>query len=142
MNIEQKIRNNKGIMKNLAQGASLYNVNDLIKDAKSYIAAIKSGRMLVVIKSVSASGMTRKMDFSACEKAGKGYYQAYYYRSFSRMFVALGYRLDKNHDIVISGCGMDMVFNTNYNIIHKLHKLGFITKSACATLAQKTPAYR
>ena len=39
----------------------------------------------------------------------------------------------------IYGCGMDMIFHTNYTIIHKLARLGFLNKKECESLAQNTP---
>ena len=40
----------------------------------------------------------------------------------------------------IGGCGMDMIFHTNYTIIHRLYKLGFMTKKECEKLCQMTPS--
>lgn len=123
------VNNDKSIVKNFPQ---YFEATDFVSSAQSYIKAIKSGRMLCVIKSVSASGMSRVISFHSFEGTG--------YRQYWSLFKALGYSEDKNtQGFRIGGCGMDMVFATNYNIIHKLHSLGFITAKECATLAQKTP---
>ena len=80
---------------------SYYNETDFVNDAKAYIAAVKSGRILYTVTSVSKSGMSR------------------------------------NISVKIPGCGMNMLFATNHNIIHALHRMGFMTKKVCAVLAQK-----
>lgn len=104
--------------------------------ARDYIKAVKDGRMLCVIESVSQSGMSRVMKFHSCEKNGYGYY----YRQYWNFFKSMGYSQAKNSDgFRVAGCGMDMVFATNYNIIHKLASLGFLNKKQCSELSQKTP---
>jgi hypothetical protein len=94
--------------------------------------------MCCSIGSVSSSGMSRTIKFLAPEKNIKrGEYQ---YLNFFAFFRILGYTPVKDsHYFRINGCGMDMVFHTNYSIIHKLHRLGFITKKQCEQLAQATP---
>jgi hypothetical protein len=58
--------------------------------------------------------------------------------NFYAFFGALGFT-ESGNGFRISGCGMDMVFHTNYSIIHKLQKLGFIDMKKRDVLAQKTP---
>jgi len=105
-------------------------------NAKRYIKAIKDGRMCCVIDSVSGSGMSRTLKFIECNgKAGN-----YNYYNFYWLFDQLGYAKVKNSDLFrVYGCGMDMVFATNYDIIHKFKNLGFITKNTADNLSQKTP---
>jgi hypothetical protein len=63
-----------------------------------------------------------------------------YYRQYTCFFKALGYSQAKNSDgFRINGCGMDMVFNTNYCIMHDLKRIGLITPEQCSKLAQETP---
>lgn len=110
--------------------------------ALDYINAIKEGRMLCVIPKVSNSGMSRQIKFHSFQQ-----YQQQsnnttvgYYRQYWAFFKMLGYREVKNSDaFTISGCGMDMIFHTNYTIIHRLKRLGFITDDECKVLAQMTP---
>lgn len=131
------ISNDKEIIKNLSDLPKCK--ERFIADAIDYTKAIKSGRMVCVIKNVSASGMSRQISFSSCE--WYTYLNSYGQRNYNAFFVALGYTPVKNTGYFrINGCGMDMVFNTNYNIIHKLHRLGFISKSQCNKLAQNTPS--
>jgi hypothetical protein len=115
-----------------------YSNEQFINDAKRYISAIKQGRMLCNIGSVSNSGMSRTMSFKSCEKSGK----RYYYRNYTCLFICLDYSEtnDKNGYFRIGGCGMDMVFHTNYTIIHMLYRYGFITKNECNSLAQQIPS--
>ena len=134
------------ILKNIAENKELqkkikslnwFENQDFYNNALRYIKAIKEGRMCCIIPSVSASGMSRNIRFMECakRKAGYGYY------NFHSLFVALGFEKSRsnNDSFIIHGCGMDMVFHTNYTIIHRLHRLGFITKKECDILAQKTP---
>lgn len=130
------IEANKEIQKNLKK-LNYYDANQFIKDAKAYIKAIKERRMLCVIKSVSNTGMSRVIKFSAPQKSNDG---KFYYRQFNCLFITLGYTQAKNQDgFRISGCGMDMIFHTNYCIIHDLFRLGLLTEEEKRTLAQETP---
>ena len=107
---------------------------ELKEHAVRYIKACKENRLMCNITHVSASGMTRHMKFFEMNKSNK----QYHVYNFWYLFNALGYK-SKRDSFVVGGCGMDMVFATHYNIIHKLHNLGYISKQQCAVLAQKTP---
>ena len=103
-----------------------------------YINATKEGRMLCVIDSVSSSGMSRTMRFlemAGNKKTGHNILQ------FRSLFRALGYTPAGRYfdGFRIGGCGMDMVFHTNYTIIHNFCDGGFLSSKECAKLAQKTP---
>ena len=113
---------------------SYYSENQFISDCKTYIKAVKEGRMLCNIVSVSSSGMSRTINFRSCEKSPNGYY----FRNYYALFKSLGYT-EKKHGFLISGCGMDMIFHTNYSIITRLYHLGFIDKKQADVLRQKTP---
>ena len=65
--ITAKILANKEICIKMAK-INYYAINQFIKDCDGYISAIKSGRMLCIIGSVSSSGMSRTIKFSSCEK--------------------------------------------------------------------------
>ena len=110
---------------------------DLYNNGTRYIKAIKEGRVICSIGSVSSSGMSRTIKFLECSKGNN----KYYYLNFFLLFKLLGYSEVKKqgHYFRINGCGMDMVFNTNHNNIHRLKDLGFITVKECETLAQQTP---
>ena len=125
----------KAIVKN-----SYYSEEDFIKDAQTYIEAIKEGRVICSVVSVSNSGMSRQLKFLSCEQSNYKDEVSHYYRQFNTMLQCLGFRYNKNkYCISVSGCGMDMIFHTNYTIIHQLKKMNFITDFECESLAQKTP---
>ena len=114
---------------------SYYSETDFVNDAKAYIAAVKSGRILYTVTrtSVSKSGMSRNISVKSFEgKMTEGYY-----RNYIGFLRALGYKIDFFGYVKISGCCMNMLFYTNHNIIHALHRMGFLSKKECDTLAQK-----
>ena len=113
-----------------------YTLEQFIKDASEYVKAIKERRMINSIGSVSKSGMSRTLKFLSCESSERGYY----YRNYFTFFKANGFSPVKDSDYFrVNGCGMDMVFHTNYSIIHNLEQFGIITKEECDKLAQMTP---
>lgn len=117
---------------------SYYDVDAFISDAKAYIDAIYHRRMACVIVSVARSGMSRVLKFTSFEPHNEG--KSGYYRQYNALFKALGYKADRNQEgFTVNGCGMDMIFHTNYSIIHRLMREGFITKKECEVLAQLTP---
>ena len=121
----------------MVKGNEYYSSDDFIRDAKRYVKAIKEGRIICDIASVSRSGMSRKMKFLECHRnSSTGNYQ---YLTFFGMYRALGYNPKRDGLINISGCGMDMVFHTNYNVIYKLCFLRFITRDTRDHLCQQTP---
>jgi len=119
-----------------AYGINNNAIQNFESDAKNWIKAIKAGRMACVIVSVSSSGMSRKMKFNSFEGTKtKGYF-----RQYLCFLQACGFTVKKKDwAITVGGCGMDMVFHTNYTVIHKLHRIGMLSKSECAKLAQMTP---
>jgi hypothetical protein len=135
------INNDKYLIK-LINKTSYTSVESFIESALRYLNAIREGRMSCFIESVSRSGMSRNIKFIAYEvyKKNKNNEHTGYYGNFYTLFTHLGFTPVKNDSCFkIYGCGMDMVFHTNYTIIHKLARLGFIDKQMCEVLAQKTP---
>lgn len=113
-----------------------YSEENFIKDAQTYIEAIKQNRVIVSVANVSKSGMSRKLKVLAYEPNKET--NAGYYRQFLSMFEALGYKV-KDYSFTVNGCGMDMIFHTNYSAMHTFKNIGLITKEECEILAQKTP---
>ena len=114
---------------------------DFIDDGFRWISAIKENRMICSIPHVSASGMSRHMKFIEVAR-NKGITPVRYNaRNFYWFMSILGYSAARNNRdcFLISGCGMDMVFNTNYNIIYSLWSLGFMSKKTRDKLSQSTP---
>lgn len=89
----EKLPNKEG--KHLLQVQTAKELRPLFRPSKTVYA---------IIRKVSASGMTRYIDFYAYRKGRME-------RLTYRMSVCLGWRL---HDkgLVVGGCGMDMVFAT------------------------------
>jgi len=125
----------KELKKQIAKN-TYYSEENFIKDAKTYIQAIKENRVIVSVYSVAPSGMSRKLKFLSFEKhenENNGYY-----RQYLSMFEALGYKV-KDYAFTVNGCGMDMIFHTNYSAMHTFLNIGLIDKSKCDILSQKTP---
>ena len=133
------VSNDKEIVKLIAKKLKYYSVEQFISDSYKYINAIREGRMVNSIGSVSASGMSRTIKFMSCERYKDE--NKHSYCQYWAFFTALGHSeaRSKNGYFSISGCGMDMIFHTNYSIIHKLKSLGFISDDDCRKLAQQTP---
>ena len=89
--ITQNIKLNKELMKRI-ESKNYYNVEMLIEDINAYIKAIKEGRMICVISSVSRSGMSRNIRFSSCEKGRS----SFYYRNYNRVSGSLFNRWNRN----------------------------------------------
>jgi hypothetical protein len=134
--ILQNIADSKELQKSFKK-LSHWSNEDFKRNAERYIKAIKDGRMCCIIPPVSASGMSRNIKYMECAKGKK----RYYFYNFYALFVALGFEKSRSNNdaFIIHGCGMDMNFDTNYRIIHRLHRLGFITKKECDVLCQQTP---
>ena len=118
---------------NKIEANEYYDEESFISDCKSYIKAVQSGRILYTVTSVSQSGMSRTINISSYE----GTMTKGYYRNYINMLETLGYKFNKNYDIKVRGCGMNMLFSTNYNIIYNLFNMGFITKAKRDSLSQK-----
>lgn len=111
-----------------------YTQEDFIRDSNTYIKALKSGRLQYRVTSVSKSGMSRDILISSYEGSmNKGYY-----RNYTLMLEVLGYKFVSKYssEIKVSGCGMNMLFATNYNIIHTFKRIGLINQKSCDVLAQ------
>jgi hypothetical protein len=89
----------------------------LIKDIKKMVK--KDSEIIVVIHSVSKSGMQRKMSAFVIYK--KQLVNINWY--IDKLGIA---KRDQNNKLIINGCGMDMAFALTYKIKCKLygHKTG------------------
>ena len=113
-------------------------IETFINNAKRYIKEIKENRMICAIGSVSKSGMSRNIKFVELAKSDTSDKHQLY--NFYQFFDVLGYTKVKNSDYFrIGGCGMDMIFHTNYTIIHNLKSIGLVSVDECSTLSQNTP---
>lgn len=114
----------------------LIKIQQFVDRAQDYIKAIKDGRVICAIGSVSKSGMSRTMKFLECSK-GKHQFN---YLNFFLLFRIMGENPNRDGYFRINGCGMDMVFATNYNMIHSFKNLGIINDKQCRVLSQMTPS--
>jgi len=124
--------------------SDIYNTpEELAENLLRYVKAVRDGRLFCVIHSVSSSGMSRNMSFFECakysQKMNNG--QNHGILNFHGLFRALGYTPAAKEGFRIGGCGMNMVFAVNYDIMHTAAHVGAITEKECAKLAQMTPTY-
>ena len=130
----KKIQLTKEMIKRL-ENETYYTQEYFIQDCKEYIKAVKEGRMLYLVDTVSNTGMNRTLIIKSCEKNKRT--KDFYYRNYTFLFKILGYSLSKDYNIKVSGCGMNMLFATNYDIIHTFKNIGLINSKVCDVLAQK-----
>lgn len=82
---------------------------ELLKEIKESMKNSINGKVLASVKSVSSSGMSRVINFYYISKEG------YIFNLNYKIAKVLNYRLmDKG--VRVYGCGMDMIFNTLYNL--------------------------
>lgn len=112
-----------------------YTKEMLLSDIQTYIKALKEGRLQYLVMNVSSNGMNRNIFIQSCEQSKTN--NNFYFRQYSRMFEMLGYKLSKDYYIRVSGCGMNMLFATNYNLIHTFKNMNIISESEAEILAQK-----
>lgn len=73
---------------------------------------VRNQKVYCNITKVSQSGMTRKMRFYAISKKDGEL------RNVTYLISGIAdYGMDKNHDLIVGGCGMDMIFSvlSNFN---------------------------
>lgn len=105
-------------------------------NAERFIKALKEHRIVCSVKHVSSTGMSRTISF--CEMCvstmnGKKYGQLL---QFNWFFTQLGWPWDKNRDgIRVSGCRMDMIFNTLDCVAAELKANGFNVPNDYTSLA-------
>lgn len=130
----QNITLSKEIEKRLSK-EEYYTKEMLLSDIQTYIKALKEGRVQYLVISVSSNGMNRNILVQSCEQNKNT--NNFYFRQFSRMFEMLGYKLNKDYNIKVSGCGMNMLFATNYNLIRTFKNMNIISSAEAEILAQK-----
>ena len=130
----QNITLSKDIEKRLSK-EEYYTKEMLLDDIQDYIKALKEGRLQYLVMNVSSSGMSRAILIQSCEQSKSN--NSFYFRQYSRMFEMLNYKLDKNYNIKVSGCGMNMLFATNYYLIQTFKSMNIISENEADILAQK-----
>ena len=109
------------------------------RGAEAYINASRTGSLCCMVKSVSKTGLSRKLLFFSVDQNNEGDCMPYYYGYFLEL---LGYKGSRNYSdscITVQGAGMDMIFHTHSRVINMLCDFGFITVSEWAVLRKKMP---
>ena len=134
--ITKHIENNKELLKGLKKVDM--SIDQFIRDAQTYLRAVKERRISYTVDTVSKSGMSRTLVITSCERWRWDGKLRYYYRQYNTMLQAMGYSVKRGYrdSIRVHGCGMNMLFATNYNIVWSLHRLGFINRKQCDVLCQ------
>lgn len=134
--ITKNIENNKELLKGLKKVDMP--IERFIDDAQTYLRAVKERRINYAVDTVSKSGMSRTLIITSCERWRWDGKIRYYYRQYNTMLQAMGYSVKHGYrdSIRVSGCGMNMLFATNYNIVWSLHRLGFVSRKQCDILCQ------
>ena len=112
-------------------------VSDFMVNAKRYIQAARESRLIITVHSIAPSGMSRKVSLYSLEKQ-KGE-KRHWVCSFNHFARLTGKTIDGNSNIVLQGCGTDLLWELNYDIINGLQRLGFISKKEAEVLAQRKP---
>ena len=112
-----------------------YSKELLLRDIELYINALKEGRLQYLVIKVSPNGMNRNILIQSCEQSKNT--NNFYFRQYTRMFEMLNYKLDKDYNVRVSGCGMNMLFATNYYLIHTFKHMNIISAAEAKILAQK-----
>lgn len=130
--ITKNIENDKELVKNLKKID--VSTDQFIADMQTYLRAVAERRIHYHVDTVSKSGMSRTIIITSCE----GSRGSHYYRQYNAMLEALGYSVKRGYtdSIRVHGCGMNMLFATNYNIIRSAYRLGFISLKKCRVLEQ------
>jgi len=142
INTEEFTKKDQAIIKKISASSIKFgeydNVQDLLTDAKIYTSAVRQGRAVCIVHSVASSGMSRKVSLRVMQKSSYGNSFSFLnFNSFAHLVT--GDRLDKDHQLIITGCGFDVVWDLNYRICNTLCSLGFINQKDCAELAQNRP---
>lgn len=77
-------------------------------------------QIFCILKGLSRSGMSRKIDFFGFYSDEKGRIEKIYFNHF--ISELCGYKQDNNGHLKISGCGMDMGFSVVANLSEKIYK--------------------
>lgn len=107
------------------------------RNAERFLKALKEGRIIVSIPHVSNTGMSRIIRFREVVNLRDANPPRYAIYQFDWFLERIGYSYSRNWDgIRISGCGMDMVFNTLYNVCDELKVNGFDVPEDFSLLAE------
>lgn len=106
------------------------------RNAERFIKALKEGRLVCSVKSVSSSGMSRVISFCEVAKIGYPKKDRYALYQFNWFFKNLGWTYVNSRDAIrVGGCGMDMIFHVLYSVCGTLEYYGFKMPKDWSSLA-------
>lgn len=97
---------------------------ELTEWEQDVIKILKKERKIWISFRTSKSGMNRYMRIYAITKNKRnGLLSKIYLNEFIKHH--LDYKVNKNHELIVNGCGMDMLFSITYNLSSYLFKNGY-----------------
>ncbi len=113
-----------------------YNESDFIRDFNSYYHAAMNGTLIYSVASVSSDGLSRTIKINYLERAENS--KRFYLYNFWGLLKCLGFRMSRKYEsaVCVSGCGMDMVFDTHYRICSCMQTLGMIDEEEFRVISQ------
>jgi hypothetical protein len=123
--------------KRLGNYSSFANVSreTLIARMQNLIQAIREERVILVIKSVAKSGMTREMALYIMEKVKRENKEKIEFRQADVVVAAVGYKFKttiygtQEYKFTVKGCGMDMCYDVIETIIATAKNWGVIDEN-------------
>ena len=113
-----------------------YTEKEFKRDAARYVAAVKEGRLLCKIVSISRSGMSRTLEIFELAKCGDMFHPY----GFCAFLEALGFTMTPHKDAIrIRGCGFDATYETHAHVVSALVTIGIITEAEAVSLRKIAP---
>ena len=129
--------NSKEIAKRIEK-SMYYDIESFNESAKRWCKAIKEGRIIATVTSVARSGMSRNIKIVELHKHGVTGTNRYYTLNFNQFLSVLGYRVNDRGEVIMHGCGMDMVYAITEGVVSELHYLGAINEKEYNELRRNT----
>lgn len=105
--------------------AKYYDVKSFNASAKRWCKALKDGRMIATVTKVSASGMSRNIKVVEMAKGCDG--GRCHLLNFNQFLNVLGYRVNDRGEVILHGCGMDMIYSLTDGVCSTLNYLGILS---------------
>jgi len=122
----------ESIINNFYGDTEQQKIKEFVDTAKRYIKAVEERRLVATIGKVAPSGLSRTIKFVEVQK-NVGTLNFYVF------FKTLGFEQVKNSNYFrVHGCGMDMIFDTNYKIVMRLKNCNIIKEKTANKLINKS----
>ena len=108
--------------------AMFYDLASFNESARRWCKAMKEGRIIATVTRVSASGMSRNIKIVELHKHGIKGPNRYYTLNFNVFLSVLGYRVNDRGEVIMHGCGMDMIYAITEGVASELQYLGILTE--------------